>query len=188
MMWDISRQASHINNHILLKERSQMADDKTTAQSPETSPVVPERVERDTPPAPAKKPVAKKKVPVKKVDSKKEPPTPAALAPAAIAAETVDPPVAPKSPRKKKGKRGAKKVAAKKKVSKKVVAESEEKAVAPKGKKKKGQWRKGRVWPVQSFAMYINVQTKKPKALAVALRKTIWKFAVRTRKKGKKAE
>jgi hypothetical protein len=68
-----------------------------------------------------------------------------------------------------------------------VAPATPEAAAEPKKRKRRGEWRKGRVWPVSTYTQTITVLTKKPKALAVAIRKTIWKFAVRTRKKAKKA-
>jgi hypothetical protein len=159
--------------------------DNTSNQVPENEqgPIVPEKLERDkspstvAPKATGKKPASKKK-PAKKTASKKEP--------AAATAPVVPPPPAKKAAKKKRVKKVAKK-------AKPVKAEAPVVAAEPpapiKKRKKKGEWRKGRVWPVTTFALYINVQTKKPKALAVAIRKTLWKYTVRgSRKKGKKAE
>ena len=154
-----------------------MADNNQVPAN-EQGPVVPERLERDkttssvAPKATAEKKPAPKKKPVKKAVSKKEP----AVTPAA----PVTPPVPP----------------AKKKALKKAAPVKAEAPAAPaetpaptKERKKKSEWRRGRVWPVTTYALYVNVQTKKPKALAVAIRKTLWKFTVRgPRKKNKKAQ
>jgi hypothetical protein len=159
-----------------------MADNNQVPAN-EQGPVVPERLERDkttssvAPKATAEKKPAPKKKPVKKAVSKKEP----AVTPAA----PVTPPVPP-----------AKKKPAKKKALKKAAPVKAEAPAAPaetpaptKERKKKSEWRRGRVWPVTTYALYVNVQTKKPKALAVAIRKTLWKFTVRgPRKKNKKAQ
>jgi len=165
-----------------------MSDEKTTDALNETpagttapTGTLPERVERDRGKSTviptgqkkatkkkaakkAKKPAAKKPV----APSTQEPPTPPAAAPAA----------------KKTRKRRAKKVAAP------AVAASApaDKAPAKKGKRgRKKNWRKGRQWPAQPFTLCLNVMTKKPKALSVAIRKLLWHYTVRAPKKGKKA-
>lgn len=150
-----------------------MADTNQISET-EQGPIVPERLERDTntstvaPKAIVKKSAAKKKA-AKKTASKKEPATPAA-------------PVTPPAPAPAKKK--TKKVAPKK-VKKAAPPQAKPAAAKPAKKRKKGEWRRGRVWPVTAFSMYINVQTKKPKALAVAIRKTLWKFVVRGPRKKK---
>jgi len=159
----------------------------------ETSPVVPERVERDKPAAPVmaeeKKPTANKATP-KKAASKKEPAAkPAKKAKAAPADQA--PAEAPKKRGRPKG--------SKNKVTKDVTPVTEtapKKRGRPKGStsgKKaaatKTESKQGRQWPVLPFALYINVQTRKPKALAIAIRKTLWKYTLRgPRNKGESAE
>jgi len=153
-----------------------MADNNQVPAN-EQGPVVPERLERDkttssvAPKATAEKKPAPKKKPVKKAVSKKEP----AVTPAA----PVTPPV---PPAKKKALKKAAPVKAEAPAAPAAPAES---PAPTKKRKKKSEWRRGRVWPVTTYALYVNVQTKKPKALAVAIRKTLWKFTVRGPRKKK---
>ena len=163
----------------------------TNQDTNEAGPVVQEKVERDSavstvaPRAVTKEPAAKKKA------KKKAPVAAASTKEPATPTET---PAAPRAPKKK-----AKKKTAKKTPPAQTVAKPKKNKGRPKGSKnsvkksdkkdkKKVQWRKGRQWPVLPCVLYINVQTRKPKALAVAIRKVLWKYTLRGPRKGKKTK
>ena len=173
------------------------ASNQAAAATDETSPKVPEGVERDKPTAPvaetvmpvAEKPVKKtKKV---KAASTKEPTTAPAAEPATKKAAAKKATVAAEPAPKKRGRpKGSKN---------KDTKEPTVTAVAPKkrGRPPKAEksatkvstGKQGRQWPVLPFVLYINVQTRQPKALAIAIRKTLWKYTLRgPRSKGEAAE
>lgn len=162
------------------------ADTPNTVASDETGPVVPERVERDKPPVAV---AAEKKIP-KKAASKKEP------AAAAVKKSAKKEATAPAEAPKKRGRpKGSKNKVKKDAAPTAAPTAAPKKRRRPKGstndtkKVKASQGRKGRQWPVLPFALYINVQTRQPKALAIAIRKTLWKYTLRgPRNKGESAE
>ena len=191
-------------NQVGSTETGPVVPEKTERDTVVSTPVTPAApTQPAAEAAPAQKPAAKKTVAkkaakkavkkatkkaVKKGVSKKEAAVPVVAETPAPVAET--PPVAPKKTKKVKKAKKAKKTKQPAVTAPATEAPSTE-TPAPKkakGKKgKKGNWRKGRVWPVLPFSMYIQVQTKKPKALSVAIRKLLWKFTVRTRKSKKGA-
>ena len=141
----------------------------------DTTGTIPERVERDSttpekaaPAEPltprAEEPVTPKKAPKKKATKKA---APAKKAPAKKALPKKAP--AKKAPAKKAP---AKKAPVKKALSKKVT-----KSKRPTGKKR------GRVWPVVPFTVYVQVRTNKPKALKAALDKVLKTYAEKAPRK-----